>query len=96
MGARSGKGMLMSSVKEDEARHSITQLAAAIYVELVGRAFMRVENAASVKPDAAVLAKLAFELAGAFQESAKSSLAALGPQNVGYKVDLGDIAGWNK
>jgi hypothetical protein len=86
----------MSSAKEDEAKQSITQLAAAIYVELIGRAFMRVENAASVKPDAAVLAKLAFELAAAFQDSAKTSLAALGPQNVGYKVDLSDIAGWNK
>jgi hypothetical protein len=96
MGARSEKAALMSSEKEDEARDSITQLAAAIYVELVGRAFMRVENAASVKPDAAVLAKLAFELAGSFEESAKTSLAKLGPQNVGYNVQLGDMAGWDK
>jgi hypothetical protein len=86
----------MSSAKEDEARQSITQLAAAIYVELVGRAFMRVENAASVKPEAAVLAKLSFELAAAFQDTAKTSLAALGPQNVGYNVQLGDLAGWDK
>jgi hypothetical protein len=96
MGPRSEKAARMSSAKEEEARQSITELAAAIYVELVGRAFMRVENAASVKPDAAVLAKLAFELATAFQESAKTSLAKLGPQNVGYNVQLGDIAGWDK
>ncbi len=86
----------MSSAKEDEARQSTTELAAAIYVELVGRAFLRAENAATVKPEAAVLAKLSFELAAAFQESARTSLRALGPQNVGYNVELGDLAGWNK
>ena len=96
MGADPGKAALMSSAKEDEARESITQLAAAIYVELVGRAFLRAENAATIKPEAAVLAKLSFELAVAFQESAKTSLRALGPQNVGYNVQLGDIAGWDK
>ncbi len=86
----------MSSAKEDEARQSITALAAAIYVELVGRAFLRAENTATIKPEAAVLAKLSFELAAAFQESAKTSLQGLGPQNVGYNVQLGDLAGWNK
>jgi hypothetical protein len=86
----------MSSAKEDEARRSITELAAAIYVELVGRAFLRAENTASIKPEAAVLAKLSFELAAAFQESAQTALRALGPQNVGYKVQIGDLAGWDK
>lgn len=86
----------MSSAKEDTAKHSVGQLAAAIYVELVGRAFLRMENAATIKPEPAVLAKLAFELASAFQEVAKTSLAAHGPQNVGYNVDLTDLAGWNK
>jgi len=86
----------MSSAKEDTARQSLGQLAAKIYVELVGRAFMRVENAASVKPEPAVLAKLSFDLAAAFQEVAKTSLAAHGPQNVGYKVDITDLAGWDK
>ena len=86
----------MSSAKEDEARQSITELAAAIYVELVGRAFLRAENTATIKPEAAVLAKLSFELAASFQECAKISLQALGPQNAGYNVQLGDLAGWNK
>jgi len=86
----------MTSEKDDEARHSITQLAAAIYVELVGRGFLRMENAATIKPEPAVLAKLAFELAATFQATAKTSLAALGPQNVGYNVQLGDLAGWDK
>jgi hypothetical protein len=86
----------MSSAKEDAARNSITQLAASIYVELTGRAFLRVENAATIKPEPAVLAKLSFELAASFHEVAKTSLAALGPQNVGYNVNLGDLAGWDK
>jgi hypothetical protein len=86
----------MSSEKDEEARRSITQLAAAIYVELVGRGFLRVENAATIKPEPAVLAKLSFELAATFQATAKTSLAALGPQNVGYNVQLGDLAGWEK
>jgi hypothetical protein len=90
------KAVRMSSAKDDTAKHSINELAASIYVELVGRAFMRVENAASVKPEPAVLARLSFDLAFAFQDAAKVALAAHGPQNVGYNVDLGDIAGWNK
>jgi hypothetical protein len=86
----------MTSAKEDVAKNSLAQLAAEIYVELVGRAFLRTDNAATIKPEPAVLARLSFELAVAFQEGAKTALAALGPQNVGYKVDLSDIAGWNK
>lgn len=86
----------MSSAKEDEARQSITALASAIYVELVGRAFLRAENAATIKPEAAVLAKMSFDLAAAFQECAKVSLRGLGPQNAGYNVQLGDLARWDK
>jgi len=86
----------MSSAKEDAAKHSIGQLAATIYVELVGRAFLRAENAATFKPEPAVLAKLAFELAVAFHEAGKTSLSAHGAQNVGYNVQLTDLAGWNK
>jgi hypothetical protein len=86
----------MSSAKEVTARNSVDALAAAIYVELVGRAFLRTENAATIKPEPAALAKLSFDLAAAFQEAAKVSLAAHGPQNVGYKVDITDLAGWDK
>jgi len=86
----------MTSAKEDAAKHSITQLAASIYVELVGRAFLRTDNTATIKPEPVALAKLSFELAASFHEAAKTSLAALGPQNVGYNVDLKDLAGWNK
>jgi len=71
-------------------------LAEIIYVELIGRAFMRVENAASVKPDGATLAKLSLDLAAAYFKEKQASLAALGPKNVGYEMQLDDLAKWDK
>ena len=71
-------------------------LAELIYVELIGRAFMRVENTASVKPDGATLAKLSLELADALVHEKKERLAALGPKNVGYEMKLDDLAKWDK
>lgn len=71
-------------------------LAEIIYVELIGRAFMRVENTASVKPDAGTLAKLSLELAEAYFKEKKAALAALGPKNVGYDVKLDDLMSWKK
>lgn len=75
---------------------SLDQLAAAIYVELVGRAFLRVDNAAVIKPEAAALATLSFELAATFKKVERAVQAAAGPKNVGYDVQLGDIDGWKK
>jgi len=71
-------------------------LASRIYVELVGRAFLRTDNAAVIKPDAAELAKLSIRLAETFREVEKAANAAAAPQNVGYKVDLNDMAKWDK
>ena len=76
--------------------HPVEELAAAIYVELVGRAFLRVENAAVIKPEPGALAKLSFELAAVFKKTERAALASAGPQNVGYEVDLGDMDGWKK
>jgi hypothetical protein len=69
-------------------------LAELLYVELVGRAFLRVENSAQIKPDPVQLAKLSIELATVFQKAAKEHKALSGPKNVGYdvtKLDLGSI-----
>jgi len=71
-------------------------LAELIYVELIGRAFMRVENTASVKPDASILAKLSLDLAEAYKVEKKAALALLGPKNVGYDVKLDDLMNWEK
>jgi hypothetical protein len=78
------------------ANPGIQDLASRIYVELVGRAFLRVDNAAVIKPDAAELAKLSLQLAEAFRQAEKAVNAAAAPQNVGYKVDLTDMAKWDK
>jgi hypothetical protein len=78
------------------AGKSLDELAAAIYVELIGRAFLRVDNVAVIKPEAGALATLSYELAVAFKKAEKMSQAAAGPQNVGYDVQLGDMAGWKK
>ncbi|HZT62707.1 MAG TPA: hypothetical protein VFA36_06195 [Burkholderiales bacterium] len=71
-------------------------LASRIYVELVGRAFLRVDNAAVIKPDPAELAKLSIQLADVFRKYQDAANAASGPQNVNYKVDLADMAKWDK
>jgi hypothetical protein len=73
-----------------------TSLAELIYVELIGRAFLRVENNAQFKPDPAQLAKLSIVLATAFEKAATEHRAASGPKNVGYDVknlDLGNLGG---
>ncbi len=66
-------------------------LAERIYVELIGRSFLRVENAAVFKPDAAQLAKLSIELATAFQKAETEHRAESGPKNVGYDVQTMDL-----
>jgi len=71
-------------------------LASRIYVELVGRAFLRADNGAVIKPDAAELAKLSIQLAEIFRKVEKAVNASAAPQNVGYKVDLTDMAKWDK
>ena len=78
------------------APHSGTSLAELIYVELVGRAFLRVENNAVIKPDPAQLARLSIVLATEFEKAAAEHRAASGPKNVGYDVqslDLGSLGG---
>jgi len=86
----------MASANVPAAAQPLNELAAAIYVELVGRAFLRVDNAAVIKPEAGALATLSFELAATFKKVEKAVLAAAGPKNVGYDVQLGDIDGWKK
>ena len=75
---------------------SANTLAELIYVELVGRAFLRSENAAVFKPDPAELARLSIELAAAFHKADRAERAATGPKNIGYDVQLSDITKWEK
>ena len=86
----------MTSPSQPATNSRAQDLASRIYVELVGRAFLRVENAAVFKPDPAELAKLSLQLAEAFRKAEKAAGAAAAPQNVGYKVELADMAKWDK
>ncbi|MGB7541702.1 MAG: hypothetical protein WA373_13060 [Burkholderiales bacterium] len=86
----------MSSPTQPVVNSGTQDLAARIYVELVGRAFLRVDNAAVIKPDPGELAKLSIQLAETFHKADKTARAAAGPQNVGYDVRLTDLAGWDK
>ncbi len=86
----------MTAAPAPAAPRPVEELAASIYVELVGRAFLRVENAAVIKPEAGILAALSFELAVAFKKVERAASAKAGPQNVGYQVEVGDLDGWNK
>ncbi len=75
---------------------SASRLAELIYIELVGRAFLRIDNAAVFKPDPAELARLSLELAAAFHKVERVAQAASGPQNIGYDVQLADLNKWDK
>ena len=86
----------MATPVQPPANPGIQDLASRIYVELVGRAFLRVENAAVIKPEAVELAKLSFQLADTYRKVEKVANAAAGPQNIGYKVDLADMAKCDK
>ena len=66
------------------------QLAEQIYIELVGRSYLRVDNAAQIKPEPAALAKLSFELASAFLAREHELLVDLMPKNVGYDIKTAD------
>ena len=86
----------MSSDAEPAANSGTDDLATRIYVELVGRAFLRAENVATFKPDPGELAKLSIQLAATYLKVEKIANAAAGPQNVGYDIDLADMAKWDK
>jgi hypothetical protein len=67
-------------------------IATRIYVELIGRSYLRVENAAVIKPDPLELARLSFKLAGEFLKAEAEIKAEAGPKNVGYDVTQLDLS----
>ena len=86
----------MPSPTQSAASAGLHDLASRIYVELVGRAFLRADNTAVIKPDPGELAKLSLQLAEIFRKTEKAAAAAAGSQNVGYNVELADMAKWDK
>ena len=86
----------MASPTQPAANAGTRDLASRIYVELVGRAVLRADNTAVIKPDPGELAKLSLQLAETFRKVERALHAAAGPQNVGYNVELTDMAKWDK
>ena len=79
------------------AAGSHTSLAELIYIELVGRAFLRVENAAVIKPEPAALAMLSIQLAETFQRTATKHKVDNTPKSTaGYELSTEDVASWMK
>ena len=78
------------------AAHAGPSLDELIFVELCGRALQATESGAGVKPNAPTLAKLSLELADAYRAAHKEKLAAAGPKNVGYEINMDDLTNWQK
>ncbi len=73
--------------------HSLDEL---IFVELSGRALQVSNGVLSVAGDPGKLAALSMQLADAYREAHKARLAALGPKNVGYEIQMDDLMNWEK
>jgi hypothetical protein len=74
----------------------VRELAAAIYVGLVGRSVTVTQNSVNMDASAENLAKLSFKLADAFQAVEDQLNAEHLPKNPNFKLGVEDIASWSK
>jgi hypothetical protein len=74
----------------------VRDLAALIYVDLVGRSVTLTESSVSMGASAENLAKLSFKLADAFQLVEDHLNAEHLPKNPNFKLGVEDIAQWTK
>ena len=74
----------------------VRNLAAQIYVDLVGRSVTVTKNAVNMDVSAENLAKLSFKLADAFQSIEDQLNAENLPKNPNFKLGVEDIAQWQK
>jgi hypothetical protein len=74
----------------------VRNLAAQIYVDLVGRSVVITKTAVTMDASAENLAKLSFKLADAFQSIEDELNAAHLPKNPNFKLGVEDIAEWTK
>jgi hypothetical protein len=75
----------------------LTSLAELIYIELVGRAFLRVDNVAVIKPEPAALATLSIALAETWQKTASQHKIDTTPKSTaGYELKTSDVEAWMK
>lgn len=73
----------------------VTDLASRIYVAFVGGATSSPEVAAKVQAEADRLARMSFKLAANFYHVLDELNAENEPKNVGFSVQLDDIAKWS-
>lgn len=77
-------------------KQQVRDLAANIYVGLIGQAVGVSDNAVKMTTSAENLAKLSFKLAQAFQVVEEELNSANLPKNPSFKLEAADIAEWAK
>ncbi len=74
----------------------VVELASGIFTRLIGDATRVTEKGVTMTTDPANLAQLSFKLAAIFQKVEDDLNADALPKNVGFKLEISDIAGWSK
>jgi len=72
----------------------VVELASGIFTRLIGDATRVTEKGVTMSTDPANLAQLSFKLAAVFQKVEDDLNADALPKNVGFKLEISDIAGW--
>ena len=74
----------------------VVELASGIFTRLIGDATRVTDKGVTMTTDPANLAQLSFKLAAVFQKVEDDLNADALPKNVGFKLEISDIAGWSK
>jgi hypothetical protein len=77
-------------------KQQVRDLAANIYVGLIGQSVSVSDSSVKMTTSAENLAKLSFKLAQAFQGVEDELNASNLPKNPGFKLEASDIAEWDK
>jgi hypothetical protein len=86
----------MTEKEKPGLRKELTDLAARIYVDLMGRNIILGEGTAKMTVGADNIAKLSFKLADVFLAMQDELNSANLPKNPAYKLGADDIAEWMK
>ena len=75
---------------------STTALAESIYTDLLRNAVVVSSNGVQLTTDPKNIAKISFKLAASFKEVENELNAENLPKNQDFKLDIADMAAWNK
>jgi hypothetical protein len=89
------KGKLMAAPAASPISDPLRSLAAKIYIELICRNVVVIDNAAQIKSNPESLAKISFKLAEVFQRVGVEVKAPSLPKNQEFDMSAADISGWN-